>query len=102
MKGEWKRFEEKVANEVSGKRKKQSGGSRFFPSVDVESDTHLIEVKTTMKKSFLVKLSDLRKLKERAATKDKDWVMQVNIRDERIAIIPWDYFLIIFSKVLGC
>jgi hypothetical protein len=88
----WKEFEKRVAKEVGGKRKKRSGGSKFLPSADVESDTHLIEVKTTVSHSFNLKLEDLRKLRERAAIKNKSWAMQVNIGDERVAIVPWYEF----------
>ena len=58
-------FEKRFAKKVKGRVQPASGATPMYKE-DVITDTHLIQVKTTTKQSYVLKLEDLETLRENA------------------------------------
>jgi len=65
-----RRFEKKLAKKIGGRAQLASGSLPFFKE-DIETDTHLVQVKTTTKKSFKLNLEDLEALQISATKRGK-------------------------------
>ena len=66
----WQRAEKSVAKLEGGKLTKATG-AMWHDKADVRSATRLLQVKSTTKKSYVVKLTDLAAIERQAAAADK-------------------------------
>ncbi len=60
-----RRYEKKLAKKVGG-RVQLASGALPFAKEDISTETHLIQVKSTTKNSYTLKLEDLEILRENA------------------------------------
>lgn len=63
---------EKRVAKLTGSRRQPGSGSRWYGKGDLKSQSELIEVKATARKSYILKLATLRKIEREAAAQDRD------------------------------
>ena len=71
LRSKWRKAEEKVAKLEDG-RTTPATGAMWFAKGDVKSATLLVQVKSTRKKSYSLKLTDLDAIEKQAAAADLD------------------------------
>lgn len=69
LRNRWRKAEERVAK-LEGGRTTPATGAMWHSKGDVKTKTKLIQVKSTSKKSFTVKLTDLDAIERQAAAAD--------------------------------
>jgi hypothetical protein len=70
LKRRWQRAERDVATHAGG-RTVLASGATWKAKADVSTPTHLIQVKSTEKRSYVLKLSDLALIEQQAAAANK-------------------------------
>ena len=63
---------EKRIAKLTSTRRTPASGARWSAKGDLKSDSELIEVKATAKKSYVLKLATLRKIEQEAAQQDRE------------------------------
>lgn len=71
LKRRWQRAERQVAEREGGKTVLASGAT-WKARGDVVTPTHVIQVKSTEKRSYILKLDDLAQIEQQAAAANKD------------------------------
>lgn len=66
-----RRAEVRTAKTVGG-RLQPGSGNQWFAKGDLKTATHLIQVKATTAKSFILKLEDLDQIEQQAASVDRE------------------------------
>jgi len=78
--------EDELASTYRGSRNAMSGAG-WVRKADVRSEDLLIEAKTTSKKSWSLKLDDLRELRKQAIMDDRMPVFVVDIQGHRYVVL---------------
>lgn len=78
----WVRAERDTAKRENG-RVQPASGAAWHSKGDVVSKTHLVQVKSTEKKSYTLKLSDMELIEQQAAAVNKDAKMIVEFLTPR-------------------
>lgn len=68
--------EKRVAKMVGG-RTRPASGARWHAKGDVVTTTHLLQIKATTKKQYVLKLADLQTIERQAAGEDRDAAMVI-------------------------
>lgn len=76
LRNKWVKAEDAIAKLERGK-KTPASGARWHSKGDVASSSRLVQVKSTDKKSFVLKLTDWDQIERQAAAADKEPVMVV-------------------------
>lgn len=91
--------ETRIAKDIGGRRQKASGATDFAKG-DVRKQGEIrVEAKTTGARTFILKLSDVSKIREEALLGGaEDWAMQVEFQGQmganrKLAIIDWNRFM---------
>ena len=90
--------EKRIAEDLDGRVQKASGATDFAKG-DVRADGLRVEAKTTSKKSYSLKQSEILKIREEALTGGADeWAMQIEFQGQagvntKIAVIDWYTYL---------
>lgn len=87
----WKQNEKVLAKYLGGKRQPFSG-ARWTEKGDIETPDFLIEVKTTAKESYALKLSVLKKIELEALHRYKRPALISVISDHPYAVVPLRVF----------
>lgn len=72
----WQRVEQREAD-LRGGRVQPGSGSQWHSKGDVKTATHLVQVKSTEKKQYVLKLSDLEQIEREALNNNRDPEMVV-------------------------
>lgn len=91
--------ENRIAEDIGGRRQKASGATDFAKG-DVRKQGEIrVEAKTTGARTFILKLSDVNKIREEALLGGaEEWAMQVEFQGQmganrKLAIVDWNRFL---------
>lgn len=91
--------ENRIAKDIGGRRQKASGATDFAKG-DVRKQGDIrVEAKTTGARTFILKLSDVNKIREEALLGGaEEWAMQVEFQGQmganrKFAIIDWNRFM---------
>lgn len=91
MKQPWEKQESRLANLLGGERNAGSGNG-WSRKNDVRSPQFLVEAKWTGKKSFSLKLAELRQLEHNAAIENRTPVLSIEMGGRRYVVVPEEYF----------
>lgn len=97
MKPKWRKFEDKLAKELNGKRNKASGGLWYNPS-DIKTDVYLVEAKQTDKKSYSITLEKWDKIYEEALFSKRIPLLAIQIKDTELIVLSKKDFLTFFPS----
>lgn len=81
-----RKAEKKMAKKVGGRAQPASGATPLYKE-DITTATHLIQVKTTTKKSYTIKLKDLEDLRTNALRVGKRPALFLHIGDRSWKIL---------------
>ena len=88
----WFKWEEFVAK-LFGVEPTPGSGNQDWQKCDVVTDEYLIDCKDTDKTSYSLKKDLFDKYKPVAALEGKEFIMAINLKGEKLAVIPLDTFL---------
>lgn len=90
--------ERRIAEDIGGRVQPGSGAPAFYKGDALVPGELRVEAKTTSKKQYAVKVSELDKIRNEALNGgEEDWAMQIEFQgqftNKKVAIIDWDRFL---------
>lgn len=83
---EGRRYEKKLAKKIGGRVQPASGATPFYKE-DISSDIWLVQVKTTTKDSYTLKIKDLETLRTNALKVGKIPLMVLRLGDREYNIM---------------
>lgn len=101
MRKPWQKQESRLAGLTEGGRRQPGSGNGWARKHDVSTETHLIEAKWTARKSFTLKLVELRALEHNATIEDKDPIFAIEFSEDmgqgievarRYVVVPEDQY----------
>lgn len=90
--------ESRIAMDLGGNVQPNSGATDFAKG-DVRVQGELgVEAKHTSAKSFVLKLSDIQKIRAEALTRGESWIMQVEFvgqsgMSQKVAVLDWNTYV---------
>lgn len=97
--------EQRIAEDINGKTTKASGATEFQKG-DVRSKAGnlLVEAKTTVNKSFSLKVDEITKIQGEALMNGaEDWAMQIQFQGplglhKKVVVLDWETYLDLRAK----